>query len=418
MRTRLHAARGPAAVVTRGIMTITLGVGLSLSACTGTPRPPGGPSDSGVPPPGGETLSWVSVPASDAKVQYIGRTYRSDTGVVFSHPGVTIRARFWGDAARMQLHDAGTGGETGTTYFDVVVDGGPPRQLAVQNGLFTYPLATGLAVGLHTVELTKRTESLVGHNELVALEVHGEPREPPARAGLRLEFVGDSITCAYGTEVSLIPESPSWVAPTFTSKNQNPKRSYGWLTAAQFGAEPPVLICYSGHGVYRNLDMSTSGLVPAIYERAVPDHSIGWDFSRESPDVIVVNAGTNDTFAGSGTDAYLPDEAAFKSAYRTFLARLRTLHPQAHIVCTLGSMTDGYKQIEHNGTVTSVHVGDWLTELVTERQQQGDARVYRHVMAVQIPETDGVGEDWHPSATTHQKMATALGQFIRDVVRP
>ncbi|WP_426750350.1 SGNH/GDSL hydrolase family protein [Myxococcus sp. Y35] len=359
----------------------------------------------------------MTVPATDARVQYIGRTYRSDTGVVFSHPGVTIRARFWGDALRVQLHDAGSGGEVGTNFFDVVIDGAPPRQLAVPAGRSTQVLATGLEVGLHTVELTRRTESLVGHSELVALEVHGELREPPARAGLRMEFVGDSITCAYGTDVALVPDSPSWVAPTYTSKNQNPRRSYGWLTAAQLGAEPS-LICYSGHGVYRNLDMGTSGLIPAIYERAVPDHPVSWDFSQESPDVIVVNAGTNDTFAGSGTDAYLPDEAAFKSAYRAFLLRLRALHPRAHIVCTMGSMTDGYKALEQNGTVTSVHVGDWLTELVTERQQQGDARVYRHVMAVQIPEVDGVGEDWHPSFATHQKMADALSQFIRDVMQP
>ncbi|MFP2957796.1 SGNH/GDSL hydrolase family protein [Myxococcus sp. 1LA] len=420
MRNTLHAVRGISAALARGLLVASVGVGLMMSGCkSASPNPPDPTGDSGTPPltPDAGAPAWVRIPAADARVQYLGRTYRSDTGVVFSHPGVTVRVRFWGDAVRVQLHDAGQGGETGTTYFDVVVDGAPARQLAVSPGPSTHLLATGLDAGLHTVELIKRTESLVGHSELVSLEVHGELREPPVRAGLRMEFVGDSITCGYGTEVALIPDSPSWTAPTFTSKNQNPRRTYAWLTATNLGAEP-VLICYSGHGVYRNLDMSTSGLVPAIYELAVPDHSAAWDFSGASPDVIVINAGTNDTFAGSGTDAYLPDEAAFKSAYRTFLARLRTLHPRAHIVCTMGSMTDGYKQLEQNGSVTSVHVGDWLTELVAERQQQGDARVYRHVMAVQNPDVDGVGEDWHPSAATHQKMADALTAFIRDVVRP
>ncbi|RKH63779.1 lipase [Corallococcus llansteffanensis] len=362
-------------------------------------------------------MTWVTLPAADARIQYIGRTYRSGTGVVFSHPGVTIRARFWGDALRMQLSDAGPGGEVGTNYFDVTVDGAAPRQLAVRSSESTYLLADGLEVGLHTVELVKRTESSVGPSTLVALEVHGELRDPPLRPGLRMEFIGDSVTCGYGADVALIPASPSWRAPGFTSKNENPRRGYAWLTAMKLGAEP-VLVCYSGHGVYRNLDMSTSGLLPALYELAVPDHPAGWDFSRDPPDVMVINAGTNDAFAGSGTDAFLPDEASFKSAYRAFLARLRTLHPRAHIVCTLGSMTDGYKQREENGAATSVHVGQWITDLVVERQQQGDGRVYRHLMDVQNPGVDGVGEDWHPSAATHARMAEALSRFIADVVRP
>ncbi|WP_241757812.1 SGNH/GDSL hydrolase family protein [Myxococcus landrumensis] len=374
------------------------------------PRPTGPSSES-------PSLTWVTLPAADPKVQYLGRTYRSPLGVVFSHPGVTIRVRFRGDAVRVRLDDAGVGGETGTNYFDVVVDGSPPRLLEVRPGEFTYPLASGLEVGVHTVELTRRTESLVGASTLMALEVHGELLEPPSRPALRMEFVGDSITCGYGTEVSVIPGTPPWRAPTFTSRNQNPRRSYGWLAATQLGAEP-VFICYSGHGIYRNLDMTTSGLVPAIYELAVPDHPHTWDFTGESPDVIVLNAGTNDTFAGSGTQAFLPDENTFKAAYRLFLERLRVLHPRAHIICTLGSMTDGFKRSEVNGSVTAVHVGDWISALVTERQRKGDTRVYRHEMRVQDPAVDGIGEDWHPSAATHEKMARELRRFIQDVVRP
>ncbi|NOK33261.1 SGNH/GDSL hydrolase family protein [Corallococcus exercitus] len=381
-------------------------MGLALAAC----RAPS-------PTPESPAMTWVSIPAADARVRYVGRTYRADTGVVFSHPGVTVHMRFWGDAVRMRLDDAGAGGDVGTNHFDVVVDGAPPRLLAVRPGPGSYVLASGLPVGLHTVEVFKRTESLVGTSTLVALEVHGELREPPRHTGPRMEFVGDSITCGYGTDVTFVPESSSSKAPGFTAKHQNPRRSYGWLTARRLGAEA-VFVCYSGHGVYRNLDLSTSGLLPDVYERVVPDAPIDWDFSNDSPDVIVINAGTNDTFAGAGTAAFLPDEAAFKAAYRTFLTRLRTLHPRAHIVCTLGSMTDGSKRMERQGVATSAHVGDWISELVAERQRQGDARVHRHVMAMQNPFVDGVGEDWHPSAATHQKMAESLSRFIQDVLHP
>jgi lysophospholipase L1-like esterase len=343
--------------------------------------------------------------------------YSSGAGVVFSHPGVTIRARFWGDAVRMRLNDAGAGGEVGTNYFNVSIDGGPPTRLAVRSSQPTYELATGLSAGLHTVEVVKRTESLVGHSEFMGFEVHGELRDPPPRPKLRMEIVGDSITCGYGNEVSVVPESGAWTAPTFTSKNENHTRSYGWLTARSLGAEL-VTVCYSGHGLYRNLDMTTTGLLPALYELAVPGRPEPWDFARYSPDVIVLNVGTNDVFAGGGTAAFLPDENAFKTAYRQFLARLRALYPRARIVCTLGSMSDGYKKQERNGTVSSVHAGEWVTELVAERNRAGDAWVYRHMMAVQNPEADGVGEDWHPSPSTHQKMAEALTRFLQEEVLP
>ncbi|WP_241758586.1 SGNH/GDSL hydrolase family protein [Pyxidicoccus parkwayensis] len=372
------------------------------------PSSDAGASSSGV-------LTWVSVPASDARLQYTGRRYTSGTGVVFSHPGVTVRARFWGDAVRMRLNDFGLGGDIGTNWFDVSVDGAAPKPLAVRSGESTYVLASGLETGLHTVEVLKRTESSVGHSELMALEVHGELREPPSRPALRMELVGDSISCGYGTEVSLIPDSPSWRAPTFNSKNENPSRGYGWLTARSLGAEL-VTVCYSGHGMYRNLDMSTTDLLPALYELAVPGQPAVWDAGLYSPDVVVINAGTNDAFAGYGTSEFLPSETAFKAAYRKLLARVRELHPKARIVCTLGSMTDGYKQQDVNGTVTSAHVGTWITELVAERNRAGDARVYRHQMAVQNPEADGVAEDWHPSATTHRKMADSLTRFLQDTV--
>jgi lysophospholipase L1-like esterase len=392
-----------------------LTLGLALCACKGSAR---GPELAPREETSTVSQDWVTVPATDARIQYVGRTYRSGTGVVFSHPGVTVRASFWGDALRMRLDDAGTGGDMGTNHFDLSIDGAPPTRLAVRGGEAVYPLATGLAPGLHTVELLKRTESIVGHSRLLALEVHGELREPPARPGLRMEFVGDSITCGYGTDVSLIPESRSWRAPTFTSKHENPRKTYAWLTAMALGAEPS-LVCYSGHGLYRNLDLTTEGLLPALYEVAVPGHPAPWAFPDGSPEVIVINVGTNDTLAGSGTDAFLPDEAAFKGAYRAFLQRLRTLHPRAHLVCTLGSMTDGQKKlVKQREVVRSVHVGEWITQLVEERRGAGDPRVHRHVMAEQDPANDGVAEDWHPSATTHQKMAEALTRFLRDVLRP
>ena len=62
-----------------------------------------------------------------------------------------------------------------------------------------YPLFSG-EEGIHTLRLVKLSENMRGKACLLALETDGEllaPQEADKR--LSIEFVGDSITCGYGT---------------------------------------------------------------------------------------------------------------------------------------------------------------------------------------------------------------------------
>jgi lysophospholipase L1-like esterase len=369
-------------------LTLLAGILSFLFACVGPEPKPSSPS-------------WVTVPASDPHLQYTGRVEVSSASAVFSHPGVSIQVRFEGDALELLLKDYGAGGAGSTNHYQVTVDGGAPVKLAVRASQTVYELAKELPPGEHTVELIKLTETSVGRSELQGFRVHGRLLAPLARRTPRLEFIGDSITCGYGTEVAILEAHNPTTG--FHSINQNVTKAYGWLAARELGAEA-VTVCYSGRGVYRNNSGGTTGTVPQLYEHVLPEQSAPrWDFTRYTPDIVVINLGTNDFLAGT------PDGTRFMSAYKDFLTRLRGHYPQARLICAVGPMlSDAWPAGQYQWS--TLH--GWVSSVVNDFNARGDARV--HYLAFER-QTEPYGEDWHPSATTQAAMATRLASFIRSL---
>ncbi len=347
---------------------------------------------------GPSTLPWVTVPPSDPRIQYTGWVDVSETSAAFSYSGVSIKVRFWGEALELLLNEE-TADAARPNYYQVTLDGQAPVKLAVRANQTVYEIVRGLPAGEHTVELTKLTESDVGRSALRGFRVRGQFLAPPARPGTRLEFIGDSITCGYGNEVSL-PDSSN-PGTGFHSANQNITKAYGWLTARNLNAEA-VMVCNSGRGIYRNNTGDTQNTVPRIYGRVFPNQELPrWDPTRAPPDIVVLNLGTNDFHPGT------PDAALFQAAYTDFVTRLRGHYPQARIICAVGPMlSDGYPAGQFHWSTLQGQV----SSVVKGFNDRGDARV--HYLAF-TPQTGPYGEDWHPSAGTHQAMATRLTAFIR-----
>jgi lysophospholipase L1-like esterase len=341
----------------------------------------------------------VTISPTDPRIQRVGRIDETSASPAFSYPGVSIKARFMGDAVDLLLQDHGAGGERTTNYYQVTLDGQAPVKFAVRGSQTVYELGRGLASGEHTVEIVKLTESEVGWSEFQGLRIHGELLEPPARPARRLEFIGDSITCGYGNEVS-IPASGN---PTtgFHSVNENVTRTYGWLTARALGAEG-MTVCYSGRGVYRNNTGSTVDTLPQLYERVLAHQATPrWEPPRYVPDVVVINLGTNDFARGT------PDAALFTQAYEEFVTRLRGRYPQARIVCAVGPMLNDYYPRGENQWTT---IQAWVSGMVRGFNERGDPHVYYLAFT---PQREPYGEDWHPTAATHAEMATRLTEFIQ-----
>src|SRR6185437_8007857 len=124
----------------------------------------------------------------------------------------------------------------------------------------------------HSVEVRKRTEALVGTSQFRGFTVQGTPLKPPAMLPMdrRIEVIGDSISAGYGV---LGQNSNCHFSPA----TENETDAYGYVAATQLQAEVHVN-AWSGKGVYRNNDGTTTATMPELYKLALPaDANAMWD---------------------------------------------------------------------------------------------------------------------------------------------
>ena len=132
-----------------------------------------------------------------------------------------------------------TGKETTVTVFD----GGEKRDAEIR-----------------LIKLSECTQSLMA---LAGIETDGII-EPIQARPVRIEFIGDSITCGYGVEGKSVD------AP-FTTAAANAVKAYAFLTAEALDADA-VLTSFSGYGIVSGYTEDPAvpnerELVPPIYEK-------------------------------------------------------------------------------------------------------------------------------------------------------
>ncbi len=358
-----------------------------------------------------DPVTGALIEADDANIMYTGRIDFSDPKAPsFSHPGIKIWTTFQGTSAYMIMEDEGSGTSTTTNYYNVIIDGGSPIVVEVNSQDTLYLLDSNLTNTSHTLEIHKRTESSVGKSTFkgLLLDDGQSTSTPEARPECKIEFIGNSITCGYGNEVTI--DAPPAGDPNtgFNSINENNYIAYGSITARNLDMEYQA-VAYSGRGVYRNNTGSTTGTLPEIYGRIFPDEVSGpaWSTSNYTPNVVVVNLGTND-FAPESTGNDL-DSASFVQAYTDFVNTLRGYYSDAHIICAIGPMMNDYYPA---GKEHLTRIRSYVSGMVDDFNNSGDSQV--HFIEFD-PQTEPYGEDWHPSAATHQSMATELTTFINSI---
>jgi lysophospholipase L1-like esterase len=349
---------------------------------------------------------FVEVKASDPGIRYVGRLdFTQPDAPIMAFPAVAIETGFEGDAIDLELKESGAGSATTTPYYDVVIDSGPPLKLMACRQQKVYPLARNLAAGTHTVRISKRTEAQVGQATFLGFRVRaGTQLSLPDAPARLLEAVGDSITCGYGDELSTTdPDSYK-----FTSTNENALLAYTAVSARALGADY-VAVAASGRGMVRNYAGGGGLTGPEFYDLTGSDASaVAWTPTRYSPDVIVVNLGTNDFSVGLSADELATMRASYRQTYAEFLAHLRTLHPDATLIAAIGPMmSDSYPTAYQALTSVRSDVQGVVDALATA----GDSNVFFLEFSGQ---SSPYGEDWHPTVATHQKMADVLTPFVKE----
>lgn len=338
--------------------------------------------------------AMVRIPANHPMIRYTGRIDFSDVlKPSFTFPGVSVKAKFEGNAIDILLKDLPKSPHA--NYFTILVD--EKVHAVIRLGTDTvYKIVRGLSKGVHTVEICKRTESMVGKCEFLGFQLPKGRKLLELPAPVRkMEFIGNSITCGYGNE------GKDQFQP-FADSTENNYMSYGAITARNLNAQY-LAVAYSGKGVYRNFGGSTEDPIPAVYDRIFPDSPLpGWNFSNYIPDIVVINLGTNDFYA-EGTDS-----ALFVSAYKNLLTRIRTNYPSAKIFCITGPMMSDHHPPGEKALTT---IKKYLTYLVKDFNSRGDEHFYFFSMSPQG--AFGMGSDYHPNIEQHVFNAEELTKFIR-----
>ena len=342
--------------------------------------------------------------ANHENISYEGRVDLSNANIVrFSFPGVTIRANFQGKAITARFRDFANAKEGMHNTFYCIIDGGEPQKIVLNETQYDYLLAKNLDPDtIHSVELFKLTESLVGEVGFCGFYIEGENGklvEPDTLPSLKMEFVGNSISCGYGNELSSVTPKAG-----FSPLNENNYYAWGAVAARALNARY-VCTAYSGKGVCRNYEGDCSNTIPQFYGHTLANnHEVAWNYSDYVPDILVLNIGTNDFGAETTTNVRV-DSVKFIAEYNAFLTRVRSYYPDAKIICSVGPMTND-ENLDNAMQLT--RYSEYVLLAVKNAGGEENNVFYFET----APQTPPFGEDYHPTKETHQRMANELVDFI------
>lgn len=274
-------------------------------------------------------------------VKINGRSIIADGSICldWSNSGVEFMVTGTGDL----VGDFTLESDTQNTRFAVEIDGFPAYYIK-PNGRTN--IATGIS-GTHKIGLFKTSEAAGNLCKLNALIVDKSTvvSKPTDVRPFKFEIVGDSITCANQIEQNV--EDAYW--------------GYANLLAHRWNADLNTISC-SGRGLAQGFNSeegwpaSTQHQMKDIYDQVsyFRESTLNWDASKYTPDVVVVNLGSNDlgnyilTCAGCSLENFLTSVTSFSN-------KLTGLYPNAKIVWAYGSFVNRKYITEYRNTVEALN---------------------------------------------------------------
>jgi len=339
------------------------------------------------------SAAQIIVKANDPHIRYSGRIAMTDSTAELSWSASSVTINFSGNNIGIILKD-----QRSDNNYNVIIDGKVVSIIHPEKPKTVYHVADNLSSGKHTLELFKRTEWAMGKTWFYGFELAGDDKilPPPAPQKRKIEFFGNSITCGYADEDTAGHDRG-------TSPYENGYLSYAAITARHFNAE---LHNTSKSGIGITVSWFPM-IMPEMYDRLdANDPNSKWDFSKFTPDIVVINLFQNDSWIVNK-----PDNAQFKArfgsapptpefiinAYQQFVKTVRDKYPHAKIICILGSM-DATKP-----------GSPWPGYIQKAVDGLSDKSIFAHFIPYK-------GTGGHPSIKEQQTMADDLIGFIEKKV--
>ncbi len=355
------------------------------------------------------TINMKQIGLTEENVKIIGRSLMVEETRWVALSGAGAAFRFQGKKLTITILGSNNAvtpdNDICYARFAILVNGERVVDAIMDTDSKTYEVFAGEELLNAEVQIMKLSESAMSAIGISPLECDDEAViTPVAKKAHSIEFIGDSITCGYGTD-------DLDLSHTFSTQTEDVTKAFAYKTAQLLEADYSMFSC-SGYGIISGYtgDPEVRGgeeLLPPYYESqcfsrddfgsAGRPANIPWDFSQYQPEVIVINLGTND-------DSFCQDtewkREEYREKYVEFLQVVRKNNPQAEIFCALGLM------------------GDRLYDKVCQvredyRKLTGDERIH----TIHIPDQTTVGGyaiDYHPTPASHSMAAEVVAAAIKE----
>lgn len=279
---------------------------------------------------------------NNSSLIYSGRIDWSDPfAIVWTYPGTFVRIKFKGTQLSIHVRNKHN---YWNNYLGVVEGDAQTKLLLPKEGEATIeiPLQT-TQDNIHEVTIFKRQDAcheltILGFEINCNTDEECELLEASPLPPRRIEVYGDSVSAG---EVSEAIDYVAKADPEHNGEYSNSWYSYAWIAARKLDAQlhdiaQGGVALLDNTGWYHEPDYI--GMEQVWNKmRYNPDYGTvkEWDFSKYTPDIVIVAIGQNDSHPDDYMKTDYEGEKAkhWRTHYRQFLAKLRETYPDAWIIC-------------------------------------------------------------------------------------
>ena len=242
-----------------------------------------------------KTYNFANMSDGDqAMFKFVGRVKPCSSGLIFDNSCATLEFQGFmtGDVVLEIYSEQNEGYGYGFSYFTVYIDGKRVDTRFEVGEKKTAKLTVASFTGnfFHTVKIVKQTEFKWSKATVKSLSFKGYLTEAPAKAKYYIEFLGDSLTAAYGNIGKPGNE------PSDSPKYQDGTKSYAYLAAEKLGADCSIL-ARSSVGISKCWSNSPIIDYYKTYSKGRSSEAFNPKNERK-PNLIVIHLGANDYNVG------------------------------------------------------------------------------------------------------------------------
>ena len=354
-------------------------------------------------------LKAETIPATDSRVTFVGRTAVEGTSVSFDWTATYFRVAFSGKSLTMKASDlkVGAADEAAAAklhnYYAVWIDSPtnvePHRIVEVKPGENIIELVDPAYLkksrrSVHEVVVQKRTEGEQGRTTIYEFATDGQFMQAEPLRTRQLEFIGDSYTCGYGIDAPTKEEK-------FSPETENASRSYAAIVSRYFGADY-IAVAHSGMGIARNYNSKfPKWHMPDRYLQTFDMDSTQatrWNAAAYAfkPAMTVIYLGPND-FSVS----LQPKYENYRDNYYRLIKSIKANYGEEHPVLCVAAKSYEY-------------LGEYVRELAKNSGMK-NVNYLVYCPAQHNHTNEDLGADVHPNYNGQKKKAYSIIPYIATI---